>query len=79
MGMKAAMDVIDQLASKGLFRVRDLNAFRLSHTWLEYAEFFDCATPQCRGVWSHPRYQPSATNIVACKNRPASLPPLTIT
>jgi hypothetical protein len=64
MGMGNALDVIDQLASRGLFRVKDLNPYRLSHNWLKVLRFFGHATPHGRGVWSHPEYQPSRYELV---------------
>ena len=64
MGMGAALDVIDQLASRGVFRVKDLNPYRLSHNWLPLAGFLQHATPHGRGVWSHPQYQPSRYELI---------------
>lgn len=64
MGMGAALDLIDQLASRGVFRVKDLNPCRLSHNWLPLAHFLGHATPHGRGVWSHPKYQPSRYELL---------------
>ncbi len=64
MGMGAALGFIDQLARRGVFRVKDLNSARLSHNWLPFAHFLRRATPHGHGVWSHPKYQPSRYELV---------------
>ena len=64
MGMDSALGVIEQLANRGIFRVKDLNPFRLSHNWLPFAHFLNRATPHGRGVWSHPDYQPSRYELL---------------
>lgn len=64
MGMGAAMDIISELANRGLFLERELNRRGLSRNWLPFAKFLGKATPRGFGVWSHPRYEPSRYELV---------------
>jgi hypothetical protein len=57
--MGDAMSVIDELARRGLFRARDLKAWRLSRNWLPFAQSMGRVTPHPHGVWSHRNYRPT--------------------
>ncbi len=54
-----ALAVIEELASRGLFRERDLTHRKISIDWLNTAQLMGCVRRHGRGVWSHARYQPS--------------------
>ena len=64
MGMAEAMRVIEQLASRGLFRERELKPYKLSHNWLPFAESLGLVKPQGHGVWSRPTYRPSQYEVL---------------
>ena len=59
MGMGEAMQVIEELAKRGVFRERDLKPWRLSHNWLPFAAHLGLVKQHGHGVWSHARYQPT--------------------
>lgn len=64
MGKHEAMAIIEELALRGLFRERDLKAWRLSHNWLAMAEVFSLVRPHGHGVWGHPRYTPTRYELL---------------
>ncbi len=64
MGMGRAMEIIEALASRGLFLERELNRRGLSRNWLPFAQAMSWARPHGFGVWSHCRYHPSRYELV---------------
>lgn len=64
MGMREAMGIIEDLASRGLFLERDLNRRGISRNWLPLARTMGWATPHGFGVWSHRTYQPTRYELV---------------
>ena len=64
MGKSEALAVIEELASRGVFRERDLKPWRVSHSWLEFALGIGMVTQQGHGVWSRPGYSPSRYEIL---------------
>lgn len=57
-GMGEAMSRIQALASRGLFRSRDLVG--ISRNWLQIAREMGQLTAHGPGLWSHTRYRPTA-------------------
>lgn len=53
------LDVIDELANRGLFRERDLTHRKINIDWLNTAQMMGRIKKQGRGVWSHSRYEPT--------------------
>lgn len=51
--------VIEELASRGLFRERDLTQREISIDWLKTAQLSGLVRKRGRGVWSHARYHPT--------------------
>lgn len=64
MGKSEALAVIEELASRGVFRERDLKPWRVSHSWLEFALGIGMVTQQGHGVWSRPGYSPSRYEVL---------------
>lgn len=64
MGQGEAMNLVRELASRGLFLERDLSRRGISRNWLGFANFMGVATPRGFGVWSHPRYEPTRYECV---------------
>jgi hypothetical protein len=58
-GVGPAMDAVEQLARRGLFRERDLTRLELSHNWLYDLFISDLVTRHGHGVWSARNYKPT--------------------
>lgn len=58
-GYEVAMRVIEQVASRGVFRERDLAAHEISHNWLNIAQQEGRVRRHERGVWSRSNYTPT--------------------
>lgn len=57
--MRPQLQVIEELASRGLFRERDLTQREISIDWLKTAQLSGLIRKRGRGVWSHARYHPT--------------------
>ena len=53
------LDVIEELANRGLFRERDLTHRKISIDWLNTARMIGRIQKHGRGVWGHSRYKPT--------------------
>jgi hypothetical protein len=53
------LDVIAELAMKGLFRERDLTQRKISIDWLQNARIMGRVRRHGRGVWGHAHYAPT--------------------
>ena len=62
-GMEPAMDVIELLAKRGLFRAKELNAYDLSQNWLNVARGIGLVHRHGHGVWNSPSYRPTRYEI----------------
>lgn len=62
--MGEAVEAIKELASRGLFRAKDLNQRGLSRNWLPVLKFLGHAIPHGHSVWSHPRYHPTRYELL---------------
>lgn len=60
-GMGEAMGRIEALATRGLFRSRDLVG--LSRNWLQIARDWGRLTAHGPGIWSAPQYRPTAYEL----------------
>lgn len=58
------LEVVEELARRGVFRERDLRQRHVSRFWLEVAEFRVKAKPHGHGVWSHPFYKPTRYELL---------------
>jgi hypothetical protein len=58
-GMTKATQVIEGLATRGLFRARDVEAAGISRNWLSVARAQRLITSHGHGIWSHPDFQPT--------------------
>jgi len=62
--VRDAVDVITELAERGLFRARDLNRAGFSRAWLDEFAGLAGARKLARGVWSHVRYTPTRYELL---------------
>lgn len=62
--MRNVVDVMTELAERGLFRARDLNRAGFSRAWLDELGDLAGAKKLARGVWSHVRYAPTRYELL---------------